>query len=262
MSENEEKGSLAHQSISLAELGINLVSRNFSKNLAKNNLSKAGCTRITNAWQKGTIVDQKTGVVWVRQDKLASILCTDTKIARFIFGGADTKDKETRMIEEDGELKSIECLSVAHVSKELTKLILTPSKMTQRARGQFSYDHLTAILNSPEIGEIIAIHLEYVNSKQDYLKKARIKRFNLTADELTGELFHTSSQRSHFSHIRGKRTCVRLAIDIHNGLVVNDETHGIITKAGVEDEHELLEICKRYSWDISWYRPYVQRFKD
>jgi hypothetical protein len=262
MSENEEKGSLAHQSISLAELGINLVSRNFAKNLAKRNLDKAGCTRITNAWQEGTIVDQETGVLWVRRDKLASILCTTDPIARFIFGGVDTKDKQTRMINEKGGLKSVECLSISQVTKELTNIIMNPGGLKQRVRGQFSFDHLTAILNSPEIDIIIGIHLEYVNSKQGDLKKARIKRFNLTADELTGEPFHTSSQRSHFSHIRGKRTCVRLAIDINNGLVVNDETHGIITKAGVEDEHELLKICEIYSWNTSWYRPYVQRFKD
>lgn len=262
MSENEEKGSLAHQSISLAELGINLVSRNFTKKLVKDNLDKAVRTRITNAWQEGTIVDQKTGVVWVRRDKLASILCTNDNTARYLFGGANTEDKQTRIINDEGELKSIECLSVAQVSRELTNIILNPSGLKQRVRGQFSFDHLTDILNSPEIDIIIGIHLEYVKSKQGDLKKARIKRFNLTADELTGEVFHTNSQRSHFSHIRGKRTCVRLAIDIDNGLVVNDETHRIITKAGVEDEHELLKICEIYSWDTSWYRPYVQRFKD
>jgi hypothetical protein len=257
MSTNKEKGWLASTSSSLEGIGINLITRVSTEN----NLKKVSCTRIRNAWQKGTIVDKETGVVWIRLDKLANILCTTDPIARFIFGGASTKDKQTRMIDEE-ELKSIECLSVDKVAKELVSIITKPGRMTQRARGQFSFDHLNAILKSPEISEIIAIHLEYVDSKLNSLKKSRIKMFNLTADELTGERLHASSQRSHFSHIRGKRTCVRLAIDIHNGLVVNDETHGIITKAGVEDEHELLKVCEIYSWNTSWYRPYVQRFKD
>jgi hypothetical protein len=258
MSEGEEKGWLAPTSISLKAVGFNFV----TKVLTSNNLKKVSRTQIRNAWQEGTVIDKETGEVWVRRDKLASILCTTDPIAGFIFGGANTKDKQTRTINEEGELKIVECLSVDKVAKELVNVITKPSRMTQRARGQLSFDHLNAILNSPEIGEIIAIHIEYVDSKLNKLKKGRVRLFNLTADELTGEVFHTDSKRSHFSHIRGKRTCVRLATDVHNGLVVNDETHRIISRAYVEDEHELLRICEIYSWNTSWYRPYVQRFKD
>ncbi|MCT7973983.1 hypothetical protein [Laspinema olomoucense] len=255
---NQNNESLALLSVSIYDLGMELPNSSNSLNC----LEISVLTRIKNAWSKGTIVDRKTGKIWIRRDNLAIILQTDKNIANFIFGGADATDKTTRIINDNGEQKSVPCLSAEEVSKQLSKMISTPSSMTQREYGKFSWEILTFIKHSPEIDKIISLHIEKVNSQLPKLKKERIKHFNLIADELTGERFHSDSRRIHFSHIRGKRTYVGLALDFNNGLVVNEETHKIITKEGVQDEKGLFKICQKYSWNTSWYQPYLQRFGD
>ncbi len=45
---------------------------------------------------------------------------------------------------------------------------------------------------------------------------------------------------------------------IDNGLIVNKETHTLITAQGVNDENELLDLCKDNNWSIGWYDIYIE----
>lgn len=87
-------------------------------------------------------------------------------------------------------------------------------------------------------------------SELNKLKNQRIKKYKIKNDELTGENLRKNHQ---FSHIRAKAIYRENALDINNGLVVNGETHFIITSRKVIDEEGLLRLCKEKNWKTNWY---------
>lgn len=87
-------------------------------------------------------------------------------------------------------------------------------------------------------------------SELNKLKKQRIKQYNIKNDELTGEKLRKNHQ---FSHIRSKAIYMNNALDINNGLIVNAETHNIITSKKVINENGLIELCKEQNWETNWY---------
>lgn len=87
-------------------------------------------------------------------------------------------------------------------------------------------------------------------SELNKLKRQRIKEYKIKNDELTGEKLRKNHQ---FSHIRAKAIYKENALDINNGLIVNGETHFIITSRKVTDEEGLLKLCKENNWKTNWY---------
>lgn len=87
-------------------------------------------------------------------------------------------------------------------------------------------------------------------SELNKLKRQRIKEYKIKNDELTGEKLKKNHQ---FSHIRAKAIYKENALDINNGLIVNGETHFIITSRKVTDEEGLLKLCKENNWKTNWY---------
>ncbi len=51
-----------------------------------------------------------------------------------------------------------------------------------------------------------------------------------------------------------------LSDDIDNGLLVNKETHRLITERGIQDEEELLALCQEQGWKTDWYGIYCSKF--
>ena len=89
------------------------------------------------------------------------------------------------------------------------------------------------------------LRLEYENqlkSQRRLLKKKRINAYHIKNDELTNEPLKVRT--AEFSHIRSVAMYKFISDSIDNGLIVNKETHKIITAEGVNDENELLSLCQ------------------
>ena len=84
-----------------------------------------------------------------------------------------------------------------------------------------------------------------------------MKKYPTNVDELTGKKL--DYQRSEFSHIRSVAVYPDLQLEIENGLIVNKETHDIITKENVQNEDDLYSLCIKNNWNINWY-DYYRKF--
>lgn len=101
---------------------------------------------------------------------------------------------------------------------------------------------------------------EYMNKHKKKLKRVRMNEYELRLDELTNQILIMRS--SSFSHIRSVAVFPELADQSWNGLVVNEETHNIITENGVNDEDRLLDLCKYNEWNTNWYSNFLDNLGD
>ena len=53
---------------------------------------------------------------------------------------------------------------------------------------------------------------------------------------------------------------IELAGEVENGLVVNKNTHRIITQKDIKDEDELVDLCVKENWNTDWYERYLNYF--
>ena len=98
----------------------------------------------------------------------------------------------------------------------------------------------------------------FLENERKGLKKKRINKYNIKNDELTGDILRRKT--AEFSHIRNYCIYREISSDIENGLIVNKETHVIITKKGINDENELKELCIEKGWNLEWYKKYKNYF--
>jgi hypothetical protein len=248
---DDQRGWLTPVNFNLSELQIQLPD-------GSRLLNSAALSGIRNAWHYGTIIDN-AGHIWVRGDKLHTILRTTQQQARAFVGDVEKQYKHTFTIKEGDEQIQRQCILGAEIARALDEIIQSPGSARQRKYGQYSWELYTIIRDAPEVSEIVHLHLEHVNSQLSTLKQRRITLFNLNQDELTGYTLYAEPRRSHFSHIRAKRMYPHLALEVWNGLIVNDDTHKTITEAEVFDEEGLLEVCRERSWSTSWYHTYLQQ---
>lgn len=106
-------------------------------------------------------------------------------------------------------------------------------------------------INSSDKAKII--RLEYdttLKEQKKKLKKKRIKKYKIELDELTKEKL---DRKCEFSHIRSCSMYKHLSDNIDNGLIINSETHQLITARGVNDEKELKDLCIEQKWCLDWY---------
>lgn len=99
-------------------------------------------------------------------------------------------------------------------------------------------------------------YYENVKFLKKKLKQTRIKNLKLEKDELTN--FDLNKRHSEFSHIRAAQFHLHLADKYWNGLVVNKDTHEIITKRAINDEDQLFDLCIEYNWNTEWYSVFCQ----
>ena len=197
---------------------------------------------ISNAVGNG-IVDSK-GFIWFDCSKLHTILRVKTKNdAAYILEKIDNKykvDYNSRTYVRWSSLLWIVGKRIEENPKnEYLKLILSI---------------LDEISNSNDVKVLQdkAKELQQKNIKK--LKKQRIKEFKIVKDELTNEKLDGES--AEFSHIRSVTMYPEFSEFIWNGLIVNKETHNIITSETVNDEEELYSLCFRKGWNIQWYDKY------
>lgn len=103
------------------------------------------------------------------------------------------------------------------------------------------------------------IRLDYdltLKEQKKRLKKRRIKKYKIEKDELTREELRSGHE---FSHIRSCAMYKHISDHIDNGLIVNKETHKLITERGINDEEGLRELCKEQNWNLDWYERYIRK---
>ena len=188
---------------------------------------------ISNAWKNTSIIDYK-GWVWVKKDRLHSILRTTKNNTDYIF--MQIPDEYKANFGNETYVRGYEVLRLIAKSMEEngtgTKAVYLEAKL---------------------------LRLEYENqlkTQRKLLKKKRINAYKIKHDELTKEPLKVRT--AEFSHIRSVAMYKLISDSIDNGLIVNKNTHSIITSHGINDEIELLDLCKEMNWAVDWYNIYIK----
>ena len=206
-------------------------------------------TQLKNAWRDGVLVDEK-GWIWVKKEKLHTILRTSVDNARYIAMKLPNEDKQYF----NGEPYIRGFQVVAQLAKEIEENGVGKRGLALIASKEF-YESIYMC------DTVVRLRLEYDKDKavaRRTLKKKRKKTYNIKYDELTGEPLKTNCE---FSHIRSYAIYKQYADDIDNGLMVNKMTHRLITERCINDENQLLALCHEQGWKTDWYEPYINKFR-
>lgn len=207
-------------------------------------------TSIVNAWIESICLDPLSGGLYVKAGRLHTILRLQTKADGQYFIDSIPEKKK---ISIDNEVyvatdEVIACLNRRMVGADLKK----KKYLTYSEQILINIRDSDGVkLKQEEIRQI-----EEATIKQ--LKDKRIQHFNIKKDELTNAPLKKRS--AEFSHIRKKSDYRIYACNIHNGLIVNKETHQIITSKNIHDEEELLSLCLKENWNTMWYDIYHEKF--
>jgi hypothetical protein len=210
---------------------------------------KGTITKITKAWQLSGI--DSMGLLWVDAEKVHEILRTDrsgAKVAvqhivppkRQVVGG------HTYLYGPDVLKVLSERVALAGNSKREDYL-----RISMELYHQIEFSDMAKLVRREK--------WEAMESARRDLKKNRIATLSLTADELTNDPLQNDAQ---FSHIRSYHSYPLLGLDMNNGLIVNKQTHAVITSHGVNDEAALYDLCKEQSWNEGWYDEYLKWLKE
>ncbi|MDZ5253560.1 hypothetical protein [Clostridium sp. LIBA-8841] len=204
---------------------------------------------IDNAWKGSSFLDNK-GWVWIREDRLHSILRTTKGNAAYLLD--KIYDKYKMNIGNTTYVRGFEIVKLIYKRIEESGAGKTEKYL---ALSQKYYD---AITNSDKAR---ILRLEYGRDMVEIrkaLKKKRKNKYKIDADELTLEPLKFKT--AEFSHIRSVSLYPESAGNFENGLLVNKETHKLITEKSINDEDELFELCEKMKWSVAWYDPYKEQF--
>ncbi|HHQ4505563.1 TPA: hypothetical protein ACSP3X_000352 [Aeromonas hydrophila] len=213
-------------------------------------LSEKVCAEIVNAWNDHTIFDN-LGRPWVERSALNRILRTSRENANYRVA------KLFAIYKANANGKS-------YVKGEAVLFLLSESVLNARSllreiALQYSQQLYIAIQDCDKARLMRAEHYEFVKKIVKNLKMNRMRCFNIESDELTNIELHKVS--AEFSHIRSASLYPHLATFQENGLIVNKDTHALITRFNINDEDELLALCKQKKWNILWYEKYLEFIK-
>ncbi len=205
---------------------------------------------IDNAWKDATVVDNQ-GLIWVRCDKLHTILRTNKNNANYIV---------MKIVNEDikyigGQKYARGCSVLYHISRYIEE----NGDGTKLTYLEISRAYYECISSSDEVKNIRLQYDNAMKGERKKLKKKRMKKYNVVFDELTGEVLEKDCE---FSHIRSVSMFKSLCNIIENGLLVNKDTHRIITEKGLNDEEELRSLCIDMGWNLDWYDTYKANFPE
>lgn len=215
---------------------------------ASNILSSNVVTRIHNAVEQGAVVD-KNGVLWIRTDKLWHLWRTDPPTARqLILQIPEGKFRRT--------FSGKEYIRSAEVMKWIFFRLESATGTKEKGLAH-SREILEFVIEAPSVKNFKLEAAIAWQSQKKILKGERRKTYNIDRDELTGEnLKHGLG--SDFSHIISAASEPELSDQIWNGLIVNKETHTIITASGITNQEDLYDLCERKKWLVSWYDDFSQ----
>ncbi|MDY4815422.1 MAG: hypothetical protein SO274_07500 [Turicibacter bilis] len=196
------------------------------------------------------MIDEK-GWMWVKKNKLHSILRTNKANAQFLV----MKMSDEFKCNFNGEtyIRGYKVLEL--LAKTIEENGAGKKGLNLEASKQF-YD----AINTCESVKLQRLQYDYtLNEARKKLKKQRRKKYKIEHDELTGEPLVVRT--CEFSHIRSQSMYREISDHIENGLIVNKETHRLITERGVNDENQLLALCQEQGWKTDWYEVYINKFR-
>lgn len=210
---------------------------------------KGTCTKVRNAWVNFTHIDDE-GIVWVDIERVEAILRTTKAIAKRQVGNVDDKD-----ILRYGKKIYIRAYKITNIIDRF----IQEEKISRRKEYLKYSEQIYRAIRDCDAAEVIrSKYISNIEEDRKKLKKKRIKEYNIKFDELTGnKLIRKTAE---FSHIRSFAIFREISTDIENGLIVNKETHKIITKKGINDEVELYYLCQERNWNTDWYKKYKNYF--
>lgn len=205
-------------------------------------------TSIQNAWEKAIFLDTATGKIYVNAEYIHTLLRINSKAdAQFLLQNIPSKSKLER-----GQITYI---AVSEIIKIMEDRIQTKSSKT-RDYLIYSQELYQVIRDSPTLQLLQQERLEAKKQIIKVLKKKRIQLLKLNKDELTG--LQLNIKTAEFAHIRSQNMYEEYAVNMYNGLIVNKETHEIITQNSIHNEIQLLNLCLQEKWNIDWYKDFIK----
>jgi hypothetical protein len=215
--------------------------------LPKYNLNLRTMKTIYNAWRRAAKIDS-VGRIWIKELELHNILRTTKANARDI--GLEISDKyKTEQARETYIQGSEICRLLDEVVQHNGDTIL------RRRYAKFSEEVYRIIRDSDSAELLRCEYWEAVKTIKKKLKHIRIKKLEIANDELDNSPLKKNSE---FSHIRKASIDLVLADKYWNGLIVNKDTHTIITQRNIANEDQLLELCEEYKWNTEWYSVFCE----
>lgn len=201
---------------------------------------------IRNAWDKHSVLDN-FGRVWIQAGCVHTLLRTSKANANYLIGGVVDYDKY-----RNGTELYIRGTAIC----QLLDFNIQNARSLQRENYiRFSELFYKAIRDCSRARELRAEFYEHLQRIIGRLKQGRIIALGICHDELTNEPL--SLQTCEFSHIRSVSLFPELAGLTKNGLIVNKNTHAQITENTINDEEELLQLCKINGWNTKWHDEYT-----
>ena len=208
-------------------------------------LDKTTVKKIINAINRGK--PDSRGLIWINCSTLHTVLRVKTKVdARYLLETIDKKYKTTYEGEEYVLWSSI--ISIVEKRRE------------ENPKNRYLSLVMDILNEINECDEIQLLRLKAKNLMEQRVKKLknkRIRSYKLKEDELTNDTL--DKKKAEFSHIRSVAMFPELAEMMWNGLIVNKDTHFIITQEGVNDEEELYKLCYEKGWNTDWYETYKEK---
>lgn len=228
---------------SVSEIHYNLPNPN-------ENCYKGTVSEIQHAWRDCGFLDD-AGHVWISTDKIHSILRTTRGYANHRIAEISEDNKKT--------INNKTYIRGYKLGELIDQIIQDLGAGTRQMYLKYSEQIYYAIRDSDKAKSLRMEFAALVSVNKKILKPARIKKYKIKYDELTGQKL--KKKTCEFSHIRSFALFPQLGDDIENGLIVNKATHDIITKYGIANENELYDICKKNNWSTSWYEKFIDYFK-
>ncbi|MDC0801781.1 hypothetical protein POG14_06250 [Clostridium paraputrificum] len=211
-------------------------------------LDKTTVKKIINAINRGK--PDSRGLIWIKCSTLHTVLRVKTKVdARYLLETIDKKYKTTYEGEEYVLWSSI--ISIVERRRE------------ENPKNRYLSLVMDILNEINECDEIQLLRLKAKNLMEQRVKKLknkRIRSYKLKDDELTNDPL--DKKKAEFSHIRSVAMFPELAEMLWNGLIVNKDTHFIITQVGINDEEELYKLCYEKGWNTAWYKTYKEKLNN
>lgn len=211
-------------------------------------LSRRTVKAISNAWLQTSFIDDK-GNIWVCESDLHTILRTTKGNAKYYAQLIDECDK--KYVDQS-------YIRGYAINKLLNQLYEDKGAGKTGEYLKLSSQYYGQILQSDSAQVIRQQYLESLATMKRSLKKKRIKKYALKYDELTGEILNLKT--CEFSHIRSCAIYPQYSDNIENGLIVNKDTHQLITHHEINDEDQLLQLCSIKKWNLDWYERFMNIF--
>lgn len=244
--------SLIHHKLKGEDLGLEFLE-------GQAGLAQGTLKGIFNAWVAASVIDQR-GAVWVKASALHTVLRTRKDKARYLLGSVSKRDKvQMTDVKLFGGEKVLETLvRSTKVCEWVNQSIQSPTGSRTTDYLKYSEAVYRLVRDSKDARLLRAEFREQLESTQKGLKKQRVKRLKLKHDELTGAPL---KRNANFAHIRAACVYFEMADKDWNGLVINAETHFMLTKEGILDESELFQICEKKKWKTDWHTPFKRELR-